>query len=141
MRSRGDGIRQPLEQIVDIDELREALLHIDGMATENSQDRIDESLRNHCYFRGDYMSLLRAAPKSVQNKLEKVSQLRVLQKDIIQHKIQNYTSLLARAAPKAQIKALMPDAPSEYQYDTNAFIAGDYDNRTKHTQHLSLIHI
>jgi len=126
----GDGIRRPLDEIRNEDELRKALLHIDGIATEYQSDRVEESLRNHCYFRGDYMSLMRSVPPVVRNKLESVAQLRVLQKDIIQHKVQQFTALLARAAPKAQVKALMPDSMAEYAYAENAFIAGEYDNRT-----------
>lgn len=126
---QGDGIRRPLDEIRNEDELRQALLHIDGIAMEYAQDRIDESLRNHCYFRGDYMSLMRSVPAGIRNKLSDVAQLRTLQKDIIHHKVQQYTALLARAAPKAQAKALLPESLAEYEYAENMFTAGEYDNR------------
>lgn len=125
----GDGIEKPLDQIRDIDELRRGLIHIDGMGVEACSDRIEESLRNHCYFRGDYMQLLRSVPVGLRNKLEDVAKIRTLQKDIVQHKVQNFTSLLSRAAPRAQLDALRPDDMAEFAYSENMFLAGEYNNR------------
>lgn len=126
---RGDGIRRPLEDITTVDELREALLHLEGMALENAGESIERTLLNHAYFKGDYMHLVRSAPVSIQGKLGDLAHNARMHKDIVKPKVQNYTSLLSRAAPAAQTKSHRPDDMAEYMYDGNWYAAGEYDNR------------
>jgi len=131
--THGDGIRKPLEQITTVEDMRQALLHLEGMALEEAASDIDNSIRNHSYVRGDMPHLLRNAPRNVRGKLEQYSNNTILHKDVIKPKVQQFTALLSRAAPEAQIKALRPDAMGEFAYE-DMFYQNDYENRVVATK-------
>ena len=131
--SHGDGIRKPLEQIDNVEDMRQALLHLDGMAVDHATPDIDKSIRNHSYVRGDMPHLIRNAPRDVRGKLEKYSENTILHKDVVKPKVQQFTALLSRAAPETQIKAMRPDDPAEFGFNGNFFNNG-YENRVVATK-------
>ena len=117
MEYRGEQPNKELHDIRDIDQLRQAVLHLLGVAEEFVKPLVD--IANKCqayyqgnpWYRGDETSLGRGRAGGANRSLYR------LKKDIVEPAVSAVHPLLIRGAPQMTVDARHPDEPAEYGVD------------------------